>query len=144
MIYINNLTTNEIDESFIKNVAKLVLKGENKNNLDLSVVFVGPNRIRQLNKEYLGRNRVTDVLAFPEPQKDILPPLAYQGVGEIVICSREVKKNAKRYKSSYEKELVKVIIHGILHLLGYEHEKSPKKAKIMFAKQEDYLNKWLK
>lgn len=129
MIEINNLTTTSIDEDFLKGVAEKVLKGENRKEAGISIVFVGQGRMRKLNKKYRRKNRVTDVLAFGE------------GLNEIVICLREVKKNAKRHDSTFEKELARVLIHGLLHLLGYDHEKSEKEAKIMEKKQEYYLSK---
>ncbi len=113
MVGINNLTTVKLDEELVKKVAKEVLEGENKGESDLSIVFVGQARMRELNKKYRGKNRATDVLSFQG-----------NGLGELVICLREVKKNAKRFNSAFEKELAKVLIHGILHLSGYEHEKS--------------------
>lgn len=124
MIEINNLTTNPVDEEFLKKIIEKVLEGESaswrKKEANLSIVLVGQGRIRELNKRYRGENRVTDVLAFPNQEL---------GLGEIVICLREVKKNAKRFSSTFEKELARVLIHGILHLLGYDHEKSEKTAK---------------
>ena len=137
MIEINNLTTVQIDEEFFKEITEKVLEGEKKKEADLSIALVGQGRIRELNKRYRGKNRITDILAFPD--KEI-------GLGEVVICLREVKKNAKRFsvveetkvssspslnfvRSVFEKELARVLIHGILHLLGYDHEKSETEAK---------------
>lgn len=128
MIEINNLTTSDIDEKFLKGVAKKVLKGEDRKEVGLSIVFVGQGKMRKLNKKYRGKNKVTDVLSFDN------------GLNEIVICLREVKKNAKRFKSTFKKELARVLIHGILHLLGYEHEKNKKEAKKMEKRQEYHLN----
>jgi len=122
MIEINNLTLGEVDEEFLKGVAKKILKGENKKELNLSIVFVGESRIKKLNKEYRGKNRVTDVLSFGD------------GLNEIVICLQEVKKNARKFNSNFKKELARVLIHGILHLLGYEHEKEKKEAEKMEKK----------
>ncbi len=152
MIEINNLTTvQRIDEEFLKKIAQKVLESEKEGNKNLSIALVGQGRIRELNKRYRGKNRVTDVLAFPN--KDYNPPTTSSqpsvgplGLGEIVICLREVKKNAKKFsvveetkvssspslnsvRSVFEKELVRVLIHGILHLLGYDHEKGEKTAK---------------
>ena len=110
MIEINNLTTVSVDEEFLKRVAKKVLKGENRKEIDLSIVFVGEARMRKLNKKYRGKNKVTDVLSFG------------QGLNEIVVCLREIKKNAKIYNSTFKKELARVLIHAILHLLGYNHK----------------------
>ncbi|MCD6500912.1 rRNA maturation RNase YbeY [bacterium] len=143
-IEINNLTTNEIDEGFIRKIAEKVLKEEKKEGL-LSIAFIGSGRMRKINKKYRKKNRVTDVLAFPEkrlPFEKFFQELQkIQGLGEVVICLREVKKNVKRFKSSFEKELARVLIHGILHLLGYTHEKSEKAAKKMKEKEEYYLKK---
>ncbi len=145
MIEINNLTTTLIEEEILKKVAEKVLEDENKKNIDLSIALVGQRRIRELNKKYRGKNKVTDVLAFPE-SKVLLekfkkgPVEKIQGLGEIVICSREIKKNAKRFGLNFEKELARVLIHGILHLLGEDHEKSETRAKKMSEKEKHYFS----
>jgi len=128
MIEINNLTTSSIDKKFLDRVAKKILKGENQKERDLSIVFVGQGRMRKLNKKYREKNKVTDVLSFGEE------------LNEVVICPREVKKNAKKYNLTFKKELARVLIHGILHLLGYEHEKSKKETEKMEKKEEYYLS----
>jgi probable rRNA maturation factor len=129
MIEIINFTITEIDEEFLKKVAEKVLESEKQKNKDLSLVLVGQGRIRKLNKKYRGKNRVTDVLSFPN-----------DGLGEVVICLREVKKNAKRFNQSFERELIRVLIHGILHLLGYDHEGSKQATEKMVEKEEYYLS----
>jgi len=140
MIEINNLTTVKIDEDFLKRVAKKVLKGENKEGAGLSVALVGEGRIKELNKKYRRKNRVTDVLAFNGNSKFKIQNLKFNfGLGEIVICLAEVKKNAKKFNTTFKEELVRVLIHGILHLLGYKHEKSKEQVKVMERKQEQYL-----
>ncbi len=128
-IEVNNLTTVSVSEEILKKVAQKVLENENEKEANLSIALVGQGRIRELNKKYRGKNRVTDVLAFPG-----------DGLGEIVICSKEVKQNAKRFDSTFGKELARVLIHGILHLLDYDHETSLKKAKLMQKKEEYYLS----
>ena len=142
MIEINNLTTNPVDEEFLKKIAEIVLESEEKGESDLSIALIGPGKMRGLNKKYLGKNRVTDVLAFGEilNSKFKIQKLDELGLGEIVICLREVKKNAKKFKSSFEKELARVLIHGILHLVGYDHEKNEKEAEKMEEKEKKYLN----
>jgi len=134
MIEVNNLTTNVIDENFLKGVAKKVLKGENKEGGELSIALVGQGRMRELNKKYRRKNKVTDVLAFGQEEKFIK-----QFLGEIVICLREVKKNAKKFGLSFEKELARVLIHGILHLLGYKDEGLKQDVDKMRKKEEKYL-----
>jgi len=129
MIEVNNLTTIRIDEEFLKKIASKVLKNEKQETKDLSIALVGRKRIRELNKKYRKKNRATDVLSFSDEQI---------GLGEIVICIREIKKNAKKFNCTLEEELARVLIHGILHLLGYEHEKSLTEAEKMEEKQNYY------
>jgi len=62
-------------------------------------------------------------------------------LGEVVVCLEAVKKNAKKLDLDYNKELARVLIHGILHVFGYDHEKSEKEAKKMRKKEEYYLLK---
>ena len=151
MIEINNLTTSRVDEEFFKKTAKIVLEGEYPplgrvpKGANLSVALVGQGRMRALNKKYRKRNRITDVLAFPQSKTifdkfKIKSLQKIEGLGEIVICLKEVKKNAKRYGTTFEKELAKVLIHGILHLLGYDHEKSEMEAEKMEEKENYYLS----
>ena len=147
MIEINNLTTNEVDEEFLRKIVIAVLEGEKiGTEVELSIAFLGPRRMRNLNRRYRRKNRVTDVLAFPESEivfeKFKAEPFQkIKGLGEIVICLRKVKKNAKRFSTSFEKELATCLIHGLLHLLGYKHERGGDEAKKMEAKQNYYLKK---
>lgn len=148
MIEINNLTTSPVDEDFLKKIVSIVLEGEKiVKEVELSIALIGPGRMRKINRRYRGKNRVTDVLAFPE-SKILLEKFKVgvvkkvKGLGEIVICLREVKKNAKRFNLSSEKELARVLIHGMLHLLGYDHEKA-KEAKKIKEKEDFYLSKTL-
>ena len=131
MIEINNLSDGykKIDKVFLKKVAEKVLKGEGKKKqIELSIAIVDPEEIKKLNKEYRKKNKPTDVLSFGEIGGD---------VSEIVICPEEVEKNGKNFK----RELTLVLIHGILHLFKYDHEKTKKEAERMFQRQEEYLSK---
>ena len=137
MIEINNLTFTEVKKSYLKKVVRTVLKGEEKKDSYLSIAFIGALRMKKLNNKYLKRNYPTDVLVFLE--KETYPEI--NNLGEIVICLQVVKRNAKKFNLTFEKELSKVLIHGVLHLLGYDHEKSAKKAKEMEKKENYYLKK---
>jgi len=136
VIQINNLTGNPIDEDFFKKVAKIILEEElgisQFQKTDLSIALVGQGRIRELNRRYGGKNRPTDVLAFSNRN---------MGLGEIVICLKEVKKNAKKYGFTFKKELTRILIHGLLHLLDYSHEKKVE-IKKMEKKENYYLSKF--
>jgi len=136
MIEIRNLTRTKIDAKRLEAVAKKVLKSENIKLKGLSIVFLGKAEIKKLNEKYREKNQPTDVLSFSQ-NYDF--PFLKEDLGEIVICPEQVAKNAKGAKEEFERELVRVLIHGILHLLGYEHEKSAKEAAEMEKKQEYYL-----
>ena len=148
MIEVNNLTNIKIDGKFLTKVAKKVLKKE-KNKFELSIVLVGEKKIKQLNKKYRGKNQATDVLAFGENIKYKIPAwpadkyntrYKIQDLGEILICLEEVKKNAREFNTTFKKELTRVLIHGILHLLGANHETSDKRAKKMREKEKYYFD----
>jgi len=128
MIEINNLVSSS-DYDFLKKVAKIAL---NKKKLDLSVVLISPSKIKELNRKYRKKNKVTDVLSF-----------IYDDLGEIVICLKQVRENAKKFGLPFKTELAKILIHSVLHILGYDH-KSQKQAAIMEKKENYYLNLWLK
>jgi len=142
---INNLTDVEVDEVLVKKIVGIVLKGEGTaESADMSIAFIGPGRMRKLNKTYRKKNRVTDVLSFSNAKVEfekfkIGPAQKTEGLGEIVICLREVAKNAKKNDSTTERELMWVVIHGVLHLLGFDHEKSGEDAKKMEGREEKYM-----
>lgn len=140
-INVQNLTKIQIDKGLVRRISKKVLKSEKKQG-DISIVFVSAKRMQDLNKRYRKEDRVTDVLSFSHDSiisEFFNLPKEYFELGEIIVCLTKVKKNAKEFKSDFEKELKWVIIHGILHILGYDHEKSEKQAERMREKEKYYL-----
>jgi probable rRNA maturation factor len=136
-INVQNLTRSRIDREFVKKIAQGILKKEKKQG-DISIIFVGEKKIRDLNKRYRKQDKVTDVLSFSQDLVDTRFKDIFE-LGEIVVCLIRVKKDAQELKSDFEKELKWVIIHGILHVLGYDHKKLEKEAKRMKKKEEYYL-----
>jgi len=129
MIEINNLTPGKIDYSFLKDIAFKVLKAEGKDKIDLSIVIVCGERMKAINKKYRKTNKETDVLSFDYGDN----------TAEIVLCPSVIKKNAKIFDLGYNEELARVLIHGVLHIGGYDHEKSKEEEKIMEDKTEKYI-----
>ncbi len=121
------------DESLFKKIAKKVLMKEQKGDLNLSIALVGQKVIKGLNKRYRKKNRPTDVLSY----------MYSKNASEIVICPQVVKQNAKKFGTTFKKELARVLIHGILHLAGYNHEKKKTETKKMKEKEECYFSKIL-
>ena len=132
MIEINNLTKFAVDKKKFSTVAKKVLKGENKEIENISLAFVEKSEIQKLNKKFRNKNKPTDVLSFNINEDSCL--------GEIVICPDVAKENAKKFGVAVKHEVMKLFIHGILHLLGYDHEKSKKEAEGMEEKERKYLS----
>lgn len=150
MIIINNLTKTAVSEVFLKRIAKIVLKGEKEAREEISIIFVGRKRIKSLNKKYRNKNESTDVLAFGavpsfpavwDPATRDMFHVSNSELGEVVVCPEVVKKNAIKFKKSFKKELAFVLIHGILHLIGYKHEKGGKAADLMQNKEIYYASK---
>ena len=139
MIEINNISKTNLNKKIFSTVAKKVLSGENRGTENISLVFLKKEEIKKINKKFRKKDKPTDVLAF-ELSEPFLT--GKQGLlGEILICPEVVSENAEKYGNTLKAEMMKVFVHGILHLLGYDHEKSLQQAKEMEKKQEKYLSK---
>ena len=116
------------------------LKREKLDNVEFNVIFVDSNIIHDINKTYRNVDRVTDVISFAlEDNKTI--ELDHRLLGDIYICVERAEEQAKEYGHSFLRELAFLTIHGLLHLLGYDHMEKEEE-KIMFQKQEDILNEF--
>ena len=120
MIEVNNTTKWAIDEEFLKKIAQKVLKAEKPEEFDLSVAIVESKKSQELNKIYRGKDKPANVLSFLEKEF---------GLGEIVLCPQEIEKDAKKYDILFQQALALMLIHGMLHLLGYSHSSMVKKEK---------------
>lgn len=104
----------------------------------LSVVAVGPGVMKQLNESYRDHPQATDVLSFPMIESECVMKSLPDDLGEVVLCFPYIKKQARLFEETFERELTRMLIHGMLHLLGFDH-KNEKTAKHMFALQEHVL-----
>ena len=121
-----------------------IKKWGNRQRHELSILFVSDREIQRLNRHYRGKNKPTDVLSFSLQEgglEHLNPPLA--ALGDIVISVDTAKRNAEKMEKSFKEELQFLLIHGFLHLLGYDHEKSKKEEKRM-QRQEKILWNHLK
>ena len=135
---------NETDENMDEYMDKLyglleyALKKEKLDNVEFNVIFVDSNKIHEINKEYRGIDRETDVISFAlEDNMDI--SLDHRLLGDIYICVERAEEQAKEYEHSFLREISFLMIHGLLHLLGYDHMKEEDE-KVMFGKQEEILD----
>jgi len=138
MIEINNLTKRQVNEEKLKKLAEKILQFENKRG-NISIAFVGERRIKYLNEKYRGKAKATDVLSFSF--NDNFNVWQEPIIGELIICLNIIRKNAIQDKVSFAVELEKVLIHGLLHLLGYNHEKGGKEREEMERKEKYYWQK---
>ncbi len=137
-----------VDEVWVRRITQHVLKAEGvASPLEISLVFTDSETVQRLNRDYRGVDEPTDVLAFYMlPGKTtnnlpfILPPDGITRLGEIIISYPQAVEQAKKQEHSVAQELALLIIHGILHLLGYDHEKPEEEAK-MRTREKELLEK---
>lgn len=148
MFNLNYVTIyNETDEEFlyediIKEVSNKALETEKVEKASCSIIIVDNSYIHKLNKEYRGIDRVTDVISFAlEDEKSMVIPDEIRLLGDIYISLDKAKEQAKEYGHSLERELCFLAVHGLYHLLGYDHE-TKEEAEVMFKKQEEVLMKY--
>lgn len=121
---------------WLRRVAEEVLKAEGiDKKAELSLIITGQKKIHELNKAYLGEDRPTDVLSFPmltEPDKGafVAAPDGKMHLGEVIISSPQVGIQAEEHGHTVGKEMAVLIIHGVLHLLGYDHARAAEKRKM--------------
>ncbi|ATY84441.1 rRNA maturation RNase YbeY [Kyrpidia spormannii] len=109
---------------------------------EVSVVLVDDERIHELNRDYRGVDRPTDVLSFAMREGEGEPVQTEEGrelLGDIVISVETAERQANQYGHSLRRELAFLAVHGFLHLLGYDHQ-SPEQERVMFGKQEEVLS----
>ena len=111
--------------------------------LYISVILTNQDEIQQMNKEYRKIDKTTDVLSFPMYERDEIPHLnkeIEEPIGDIVISVERVRKQAKEYEHSFERELAYMLVHGFYHIMGYDHMEEMEK-KEMRAKEDVILNR---
>jgi len=151
------------EDSLSKKIKRLICKlvktankysNFNVRKSQVEISFVNKDKIKELNRTYRNIDKETDVLSFPnlnlKPLEkgdfknflDDVDPLTHQVVlGDIIICEDVAKANAKEYNHSYERELCYLIVHGFLHLLGFDHMEEKDK-KLMREHEEKVLNRY--
>ena len=138
-----------VDEGWVRRIAQTVLKAEGvAPPYEVSLVFTDSETVQQLNRDYRGVDEPTDVLAFCMlSQKEVddsfaLPPDEVTRLGEVIISYPQAIEQAREQGHSPERELALLIIHGILHLLGYDHEE-PEEEDEMRKREKELLEKCL-
>ena len=137
-----NETNEEIKElTEIKKLLDFALNYQKIDNAVFNVIIVNEEKIQELNKNYRGKDSITDVISFALEDDDTFISTDFRILGDIYICLKRAKEQSVEYGHSFLRELSFLTIHGLLHLLGYDHmEKEDEE--VMFELQERILNEY--
>ena len=123
----------DLDNDWLSSTCKKILNDKDQNTATISIILSNDEKLLQLNKQYFQQDIPTDVITFNLEKKG--NPVE----GEIYISLNRVSENAIQYKEDIERELKRVIIHGCLHLLGYD-DQTPEGKKTMTRMEDHYLS----
>ena len=124
--------------NLVRRAISTILDGERVGAAEFSVAFLSSQRMRALNRRLFGHDRATDVIAFGLPHPGLI-------VGDICVCPSVARRAAGELNESEQEEMVRLIVHGTLHALGYEHPSGDERCSSdMWRRQEDYLNSVLR
>lgn len=120
-----------LPEPEIRRVVETVLAGERR-PAHVSVTFLGRDAMRRLNREYKGHDRPTDVIAFPLQSPGGL-------AGDVYVCPWQARRQAAALGVAEREELIRLLVHGTLHVLGWEHPEAARARSPMWRRQERYV-----
>lgn len=116
------------------------MEGVTSEDMELEVVLTNDAEIQQLNRQYRGKDRATDVLSFAWGESEVSFPGEENQLGQIIISLETARRQAVEYGHSFEREAAFLCIHGLLHLLGYDHEIGPAEEAEMRKREKEILN----
>lgn len=136
-----NIEDNDLykDYNYLYDVLDHTLTNQKVENAIFSIIFVEDEEIHTMNRDYRGVDRITDVISFAFEDNNDLVYNEIRMLGDIYICIPQMKRQAINYNHSEKRELSFLAVHGLLHLLGYDHM-DEESEKVMFALQELILN----
>lgn len=139
--YIFNTTDEKIDTTELSNVLEFACKHLNIENPLLNVVIVDNKRIQEINRDYRNKDAVTDVISFAFEEVEDVKYDDIRYLGEIYISYERCVSQASEYNHSVKREFCYLAVHGLLHLLGYDHMNEEDK-KVMRGLEEEILNEY--
>lgn len=138
-VEIFNETTEELDLKFLKQLIDYALEYKKLDKVIFNVIFVDNEKIRKINQEYRQIDKETDVISFALEDNEEIKFEFGRLLGDIYISVTKMKQQAKEYGHSEKREMAFLTIHGLLHLLGYDHMTN-KDEEVMFKEQELILD----
>ena len=136
----NNQKEYFVDCELLEKQSKSILLFLGCENQELSILLTNDKKIKELNKQYRGYNEATDVLSFPQNEEKENKSSSLL-MGDVVISTATAKRQASEHGLSPEEEIVLLLIHGILHLVGFNHERSDEEASKMKRKTQEIFNR---
>lgn len=127
------------DYDYLNEVINYSLKQQKITKASFSIIFVNDQAIKDLNKQYRQLDQITDVLSFAFEDNKKMLYNEWRLLGDIYICIPQMKRQAITYQNSEKRELAFLVVHGLLHLLGYDHQ-NEEQEKEMINLQEMILN----
>jgi probable rRNA maturation factor len=145
LVYENQTGDTSRSEDFFRRVVDSALTNLNLDNktIELGLHLVTPERSQELNKQHRQKDKPTDVLSFPLNEQG-LEKYGILPLGDIFICLEIAKRQADEINIPIDQELARLVVHGLLHLLGYDHELSPVDEKKMIDLQESIVKETIK
>ncbi|MCF8720334.1 rRNA maturation RNase YbeY [Nitrospina gracilis] len=132
----NDQSANKVDVRWLKKEARRVLKALELEDDELSILLTDDPGIHELNRQYRDKDQPTDVLSFPQDDGAV-NETGDRLLGDVVISVETADRQARDHHLSLQEELILLLIHGILHLMGYDHETSRKDARFMKTKTQE-------
>jgi probable rRNA maturation factor len=125
--YRNEVRNSGVDARALKSALRKLLASVDQDDAAISLTLVDDTAIRELNREHRGRDKATDVLSFPlDPE-----PFAHEKLlGDIVISIDTARRQAADYDAPLQRELERLVIHGLLHVLGHDHMEADERARM--------------
>lgn len=131
--FFEDISTFELDQDFAGRQIKQLINEEKKETGDISVIFCSDRYLLEMNKKHLNHDYFTDIITFNYVEDDVIS-------GDLFISADRIRENAGKFNVTFLEELYRVILHGILHLVGY-NDKTSEEKKVMKDKENYYLGK---
>lgn len=145
--YIRNIFSNNTARDYLfinhyKNVAEFVLKklGLEEKTYIISLTLVDEATSLDINKKFRNKDYVADVISFAYLDDEKEETGEVLDLGELILCPDKILERAKEVDNDFDEEMIYLYIHGLLHLLGYDHVNDPEEAKIMYNKQDELFD----
>jgi len=137
----NNQRKQRLTTTSIRKRLSALLTSIGLHGVELSVLFIAEHAMRTLNRTWRGKDKTTDVLSF-SMREGKFPHIQPEMLGDIVICVPVASQQASERGHSLAREIDRLLIHGLVHLLGYDHERGSQEARRMERKEQQLLKKF--